>query len=73
MRSSRIGSNDNDITPDLAALEAAIDEDTALVTLSHVVFKSGYLYDMRRITELAHRKGALVLWDLSHSAGVGSR
>ena len=66
----RIGASDNDITPDLAALEAAIDENTALVTLSHVTFKSGYLYDMARITELAHRKGALVLWDLSHSAGA---
>ncbi len=65
----RIGASDNDITPDLAALESAIDENTALVTISHVVFKSGYLYDMKRITELAHRKGALVLWDLSHSVG----
>ncbi|MCQ3936060.1 MAG: kynureninase [Chloroflexi bacterium] len=65
----RIGATDNDITPDIAALESAINEDTALVTLSHVVFKSGYLYDMRRITELAHQKGALVLWDLSHSVG----
>ncbi|HSL44979.1 MAG TPA: kynureninase [Anaerolineales bacterium] len=66
----RIGANDNDITPDLTALENAINEDTALVTLSHVTFKSGYLYDMAHITELAHRKGALVLWDLSHSAGA---
>jgi kynureninase len=66
----RIGAIDDDITPDLAALEAAIDENTALVTLSHVTFKSGYLYDMAQITELAHRKGALVLWDLSHSAGA---
>jgi kynureninase len=65
----RIGATDNDITPDLAALESAINEDTALVTLSHVVFKSGYMYDMRRVTDLAHAKGALVLWDLSHSAG----
>jgi len=65
----RIGAIDNDITPDLAALESAINGDTALVTLSHVLFKSGYIYDMRRITELAHRKGALVLWDLSHSVG----
>ena len=65
-----IGAQDDDITPDLAALENAMDEDTALVTLSHVTFKSGYLYDMARITELAHRKGALVLWDLSHSAGA---
>jgi len=66
----RIGAMDNDITPDLARLEASIDENTALVTLSHVTFKSGYLYDMADITELAHRKGALVLWDLSHSAGA---
>jgi kynureninase len=66
----RIGALDDDITPDLAALESAINDDTVLVTLSHVTFKSGYLYDMQRITELAHRKGALVLWDLSHSAGA---
>ena len=66
----RVGAQDNDITPDLAALEAAITGDTALVTLSHVTFKSGYLYDMAYVTELAHRKGSLVLWDLSHSAGA---
>jgi len=50
----------------------AIDEQTALVTLSHTTFKSGYVYDMERITQAAHRKGALVLWDLSHSVGVMS-
>lgn len=66
----RIGAMDDDITPDIAALESAINENTALVTLSHVVFKSGYLYDMQHITELAHNKGALVLWDLSHSVGA---
>ncbi|HEY3473631.1 MAG TPA: kynureninase, partial [Anaerolineales bacterium] len=66
----RIGPSDNDIIPDLSALEHAINEDTALVTLSHVTFKSGYLYDMAYVTELAHRKGALVLWDLSHSVGA---
>lgn len=64
-----IGASDNDITPDIDQLESAIDENTALITLSHVVFKSGYIYDMQRITELAHQKGALVLWDLSHSVG----
>jgi kynureninase len=64
-----IGARDNDITPDLAQLESAIDRNTALVTLSHVTFKSGYIYDMQAITELAHQKGALVLWDLSHSVG----
>jgi kynureninase len=66
----RIGTVDDDITPNLAALESAINDETTLVTLSHVTFKSGYLYDMQRITDLAHRKGALVLWDLSHSAGA---
>jgi kynureninase len=66
----RIGSPDEDITPDLEALAAAIDDKTALLTLSHVTFKSGYLYEMAEITELAHRQGALVLWDLSHSVGA---
>ncbi len=51
-------------------LVAAIDEDTALVTLSHTVFKSSYTYDMAAITAQAHAAGALVLWDLSHSAGA---
>ncbi len=50
-------------------LAQAIDEDTALVTLSHTVFKSAYTYDMAAMTEVAHCKGALVLWDLSHAAG----
>ena len=66
----RIGSQDGDITPDLDALASSIDEDTALVTLSHVTFKSGYLYNMAAVTKMAHRKGALVLWDLSHSVGA---
>ena len=51
------------------ALTAAMDEDTALVTLSHTVFKSGYQYDMAAVTVAAQRAGALTLWDLSHSAG----
>jgi kynureninase len=66
----RITATDNDITPNIEQLESSINENTALVTLSHVLFKSGYIYDMRRITELAHNKGALVLWDLSHSVGA---
>lgn len=52
------------------ALAEAIDEATAVVTLSHTLFKSGYTYDMAEITALAHRKGALILWDLSHSVGA---
>ncbi|MBU2611717.1 MAG: aminotransferase class V-fold PLP-dependent enzyme, partial [Chloroflexi bacterium] len=65
-----IGSADGGITPNLTDLEASIDENTSLVTLSHVTFKSGYLYEMAAVTEMAQRKGALVLWDLSHSAGA---
>ena len=58
------------IHADPARLMEAIDDDTALVTLSHVTFKSGYLYDAAAITARAREVGALVLWDLSHSAGV---
>jgi kynureninase len=57
-------------TVDQQALFDAIDERTALVTLSHVTFKSGFLYDAAAITERAHQVGALVLWDLSHSVGA---
>lgn len=52
------------------ALIATMDGDTALVTLSHTTFKSGYTYDMATLTEAAHRAGALILWDLSHSVGA---
>jgi len=52
------------------ALADAIDGRTALVTLSHTTFKSGYVHDLPSITALAHRAGALVLWDLSHSLGA---
>jgi kynureninase len=44
-------------------------ERTALVLLSHIGFRSGYIADMRTITEVAHAAGALVLWDLCHSVG----
>jgi kynureninase len=56
------------VTPD--QLAAAIDADTALVALTHTAFKSGYVYDMAAITEIAHRAGALMLWDLCHSVGA---
>jgi kynureninase len=44
-------------------------EQTALLTLSHTVFKSGFIYDLPAITAQAHAAGALTLWDMSHSAG----
>ena len=54
----------------LEALTAAIDEDTAIVSLSHTIFKSSYTYDMPLVTKQAHAAGALMLWDVSHAAGV---
>ncbi|HEX6470979.1 MAG TPA: kynureninase [Streptosporangiaceae bacterium] len=59
---------DQGATPD--ALRAAIDDDTALVCLSHVAYRSGALADMAEVNELAHGRGALVLWDLCHAAGA---
>ncbi len=50
-------------------LVAALDTDTALVSLSHVCFKSGYAWDVGAVTAAAHEVGALVLWDCSHSVG----
>jgi kynureninase len=58
------------MTVDTADLEAGIDDNTALVSLSHVAFKSAFRYNMREITSLAHGKGAMMLWDLSHSIGA---
>lgn len=52
------------------ALQSRLDNQATLVTLSHTAFKSGYVYDMAKITSAAHDVGAMVLWDLSHSVGA---
>lgn len=52
------------------SLMKAVDRETALLTLSHTTFKSGYTYDMVSLTRMAHEAGAMALWDLSHSAGA---
>lgn len=51
-------------------LADAIDSDVAVVSLTHVDFRSGEVHDMTGLTSLAHERGATVLWDLSHSAGA---
>lgn len=54
---------------DVEVLRGALDGDVALLALSHVAYRSGALLDMTRVTRMAHACGALVLWDVSHSAG----
>ncbi|HJQ04398.1 MAG TPA: kynureninase [Nocardioides sp.] len=56
------------VTP--ADVEAVVGPDTAVVTLSQVDYRSGALADLHEITRIAHAAGALVLWDLCHSAGA---
>ena len=51
-------------------LPAAIGADTAVLMLTHVNYRTGYQYDMRAASALAHAAGALVVWDLAHSAGA---
>lgn len=58
------------ISVPLAAVEDAIHDDTSLVCLSHVAFKSGFVHDVQRISAAARARGALTLWDLSHSVGA---
>jgi len=55
--------------PEPDQVAALISERTALVTFSHVSYRSAHIAEMAAITALAHEAGALVLWDLSHSAG----
>ncbi|MFC8598195.1 kynureninase [Isoptericola sp. NPDC057191] len=60
--------HDGGVTPD--QVSALLTDRTALVVLSHVAYRSGYVSDAAEITRRAHEAGALVLWDLCHSAGA---
>jgi kynureninase len=60
---------DADSGPDPAAVASAVGADTALVTFSHVSYRSAHIADMAAIGEVVRDAGAMMLWDLSHSAG----
>ncbi|TBX22944.1 kynureninase [Nioella sediminis] len=57
-------------TPAPEDVAGAITEEVAVVMLTHVDYRSGRMHDMKAITEKAHAMGAVMIWDLAHSAGA---
>lgn len=51
-------------------LAGALDDDVAVVLLTHVNYQTGHMHDMAAATALAHEHGSLTVWDLAHSAGA---
>ena len=57
------------IVPPEAILKE-INEDVAIVMLTHVNYKTGKMYDMREVTKICHKNKSIIIWDLAHSAGA---
>jgi kynureninase len=51
-------------------INGALKDDVAVLMLTHVNYRTGAMHDMAGVTRAAHRSGALVVWDLAHSAGA---
>src|SRR6185369_15894479 len=62
--------SDDGVTVPLDRMLAAIDEETRLVSISHVIFRSSFIQDIKAITARAHEVGALVVADIYQSAGT---
>lgn len=65
-----IGKGHELVTVSPESVAANIDEQTAVVMLTHVDYRTGRMHDMAEITRIAHDNGALMIWDLAHSAGA---
>lgn len=52
------------------SLDDALDEDVAVVALTHVDYRTGRMHDMAEVTRRVHAVGALIVWDLCHSVGA---
>lgn len=55
---------------DPAELATAVTDEVAVLMLTHVNYRSGYMHDMEAVTAAAHDAGVLTVWDLAHSAGA---
>jgi len=51
-------------------LDEVLDDDVAVVVLTHVDYRTGRMYDMADVTRRVHEAGAVMVWDLCHSAGA---
>lgn len=58
------------IADDGPTLEEVLDDDVALVVLTHVDYRTGRMLDMAEVTRQVHEAGAIMLWDLAHSVGA---
>lgn len=66
----RLAKSRDGIRIDPQELASILGSKTALLTLSHVCFKSAFMYPMDQITHMAHEAGAMMIWDLSHAVGA---
>ncbi|HYB96763.1 MAG TPA: aminotransferase class V-fold PLP-dependent enzyme, partial [Vicinamibacterales bacterium] len=58
------------VVVDADRLRDALDDRTAIVLLTHVNYRTGAMFDLKAITEVVHGAGAVMIWDLAHSAGA---